>query len=460
LKSSYMKEVVRKAHVREGKSQRAIARELGINRRTVSKLLKMAPDEAPQYHLRKEKPRPALGPYIAVIHRWLSQEDEAPRKQRHTVQRICDRLEQEYGFTGSYSTVRAYVQQIRKKPVEVFLPLAFAPGEMAQVDWAEVTISLAGVLTVVYLFAFTLNYSGTVYFEAFERANQEAFFQGHVNAFLFVGGIPLCITYDNLASAVKAILKGNKREENSHFIAFKQAWLFESRFCNPARGNEKGRVENMIKFAERNLFTPVPEVNSLAELNSLLREQCLAYQNRTQARQVETVGQRLNTERSHLLPLPAHLPQPCSLVPVKADKSALVQFETNRYSVPCQYAHQPLWLKVFVDKLEITNQESVLATHTRLKGRYQETIRFEHYRKALERKPGAEKHFRSRDPVVLPLKQKREPEAPTLPEVTVQAPNMDVYSQLEGNRHDATAHVTLGNLPEKAAFAQCRPALS
>jgi transposase len=455
----YDKEVVRKAYFRDGKSKSQIARELGMDWRTVNKLLEMAPDEVPQYQRKQPVTYPVLGPYVAIIDSWLELDTQAPKKQRHTAQRMYDRLREEYGFPGCYSTVRDYLQQVRKKSPDVPLPLAFAPGEMAQVDWAEVTVTLAGVPTVVYLFGLTLNYSGGIYFEVFERANQEAFFQGHVNAFLFLGGIPLTITYDNLKSAVQAILKGNKRTENESFVAFRQSWLFESRFCNPAKGNEKGRVENMIKFAERNLFTPVPQVNSLADLNVLLKERCQAYQNRIQARKTETVGERLQAELNYLLPLPKNPPQPCSLVPVKADKSALVQFETNRYSVPCEYACQQLWLKVFVDRLEITNQEIILATHTRLKGRYQEVIRFEHYRKVLERKPGAQKHFRSSDPVVLPLKN-REPGASTLPEVNIQAPNMDMYSQLQGNSHDlTTAHVTHGNIPEKTALAQCCPAL-
>jgi transposase len=455
----YDKEMVRKAYFRDGKSKSKIARELGMDWRTVNKLLEMAPDEVPQYQRTKPVTYPVLGPYLEIINHWLELDTQAPRKQRHTAQRMYERLGEEYGYPGCYSTIRDYLQQVRKKPTEAALPLMFAPGEMAQVDWAEVTIMLCGVLTVVYLFGLTLNYSGGIYFEAFERCNQEAFFQGHVNAFFFLGGIPLTITYDNLKSAVQAILKGNKRTENERFVAFRQSWLFESRFCNPAKGNEKGRVENMIKFAEHNLFTPVPQVNSLAELNVLLKERCQVYRNRIQARQSETVGKRLQAELTHLLPLPKYPPQPCSLVPVKADKMALVQFETNRYSVPCQYACQSLWLKVFVDRIEITNQETILATHTRLKGRYQEVIRFEHYRKALERKPGAQKHFRSSDPVVLPLKT-REPGTSTFPEVTIQTPDMDVYSLLQGTDHDTTtAHVINGNIPEKASLAQYCSAL-
>ena len=222
---------VREAYYRDGKSKSQIARELGMNRRTVNKLLKMEPDAVPQYQRKHPVTYPVLGPYLKIIQHWLVLDTQAPRKQRHTAQRIYDRLREEHGYGGCYSTVRDYLQQVRKKPKDVPLPLAFAPGEMAQVDWAEVTVTFCGVPKIVYLFGVTLNYSGGIYFEAFERANQEAFFQGHVNAFLFLGGIPLTITYDNLKSAVQEILKGNKRTENEHFVAFRQAWLFESRFC-------------------------------------------------------------------------------------------------------------------------------------------------------------------------------------------------------------------------------------
>jgi transposase len=247
MKTVYDKEVVRKAHIRDGKSKSQIARDLGMNRRTVAKLLEMASDEVPQYQRKQPVSYPVLGPFLEIIDHWLELDTQAPRKQRHTAQRVYDRLRDEHGFGGSYSTIRDYLRQVRKKPQDVPLPLAFAPGEMGQVDWAEVTVLLAGVPTVVYLFGVTLNYSGAIYFEAFDRANQEAFFQGHMNAFLFLGGVPLTLTYDNLKSAVQAILKGNRRTENERFVAFRQAWLFNSRFCNPAKGNEKGRVENSAK---------------------------------------------------------------------------------------------------------------------------------------------------------------------------------------------------------------------
>lgn len=432
MKDVYTKEMVRKAHYRDEKSQRQIARDLGLNRRTVKKLLALRPDEVPQYRKTKAKTRRVLGDYEAVIVAWMKADEEAPRKQRHTAKRIHERLREEYGFSGSYGAVRNYVREIRQKQPEAYLPLGFEPGEMAQVDWIEgATVFIAGERRKVNIFSLVLNYSGAQYFEAFERTAQEAFFQGHANAFGELGGVPRTITYDNLKTAVQKILTGKNRLENERFVAFRSAYLFDSRFCQPAKGNEKGRVENMVKFAERNLLTPVPRVESLEELNAHLRERAKAYLDHTQSRQSETVGKRLEQEHPDLLPIPAHPPQCCRIVPLKADKSALVQFETNRYSVPSEYAYTDVWLKAFVDRVEITNTDTVLSVHPRLSGKFQESIRFEHYRKLLERKPGGFKHLRALDkPTTLEEPLPKPSPSYRYPQVYVRPPDLSIYRQL------------------------------
>ena len=181
------------------------------------------------------------------------------------------------------------VAAIRQKPKEVYLPLAFQPGEMAQVDWIEdLRVVIAGKLCKVQVLNAVLNYSGIVYCEAFEHARQEAFFQGQRQAFEFWGGIPDTVTYDNLKSAVQKMLEGKNREENERFVAFRTV-------LQPRQGIEKGRVD-IVKFVQRNLFTPIPQVESLAELNALLRKRCAAYLNHTQARCSETVQERLQAE--------------------------------------------------------------------------------------------------------------------------------------------------------------------
>jgi transposase len=455
VKSVYIREAVRKAHERDGKSARTIARELGLSRNTVRKILEEEAGKLPRYRLVKPKLKPVMGKYLGVIEAWLKADEQSPRKQRHTARRIYERLRDEYGFEGSDRRVREVVAELQKKPKEVFLPLGFEPGEMGQVDWMEeATVIIAGQICRVNLFGLVLNYSGGIYFEAFERTVQEAFFQGHANAFEFLGGVPQTLTYDNLKTAVKKVLEGRNREENEHFVAFRSAYLFDSRFCQPAKGNEKGRIENMVKFAERNLLTPVPRVESLAELNAHLRERCLAYRQRIQARQSQKVGERLQAEQPHLLPLPVHPPECCRIVPLKADKSALVQFETNRYSVPAQYAYTSVWLKAFVDRIEITNSEGVIAIHPRLSGKHQESIRFEHYRKVLERKPGAFQHLRAVDKEPLPPKPTQN-EAFRYPQVYVRPPDLSIYRQLLRNPdHDPASSPVNGHLAEEVETTQ------
>jgi hypothetical protein len=194
----------------------------------------------------------------------------------------------------------------------------------------------------------------------------------------------------------------------------------------------------------------------------LLKERCLKYQAHTQARQSRSVEERMKEEAKHWLPLPAYPPECCRLLPVKADKSALVQFETNKYSVPSEYAYKSLWLKAFVEQVEITDTEKVIAIHSRLKGKFQESIRFEHYRNVLERKPGALRHLRVLDKEPLPVKNREAGESP-YPDIPVQPPNLTLYSQLtqplRSIPHESTPSPVTGKPSENPATAQCRHAL-
>ena len=234
MKSMYVQEAVRKAKLRDGKSNRQIARDLGISRNTVRKFLLKKAIEPVAYQRRQSIQKPITGEFIPLIEAWLKEDEHAPVKQRHTAKRIYDRLKEGHGYMGSERRIREIVAELRKKCRDVFLPLAFEPGEMAQVDWCEVWVWMDGVFRKVYIFVMTLNYSGAIYIEAFDSMVQEAFFQGHANAFLFFGGVPVTLTYDNLKAAVQKILKGRNRQENERFVAFRSAYLFDSRFCNPA----------------------------------------------------------------------------------------------------------------------------------------------------------------------------------------------------------------------------------
>lgn len=382
------KELIRRAYFLQGQSMRRIARERRHSRHTVRRALE--DPGPPVYRLKAPKPRPVLGPYTALIDRWLREDLERPPKQRHTARRVYDRLVAEHGFRGGASTVRQYVREHRPRPAaDVPLVLDYDPGADAQVDWGEAQVLMQGRPTTVQLFCFRLCFSQRDFVMAFPRQRQEAFFAGHVSAFEELGGVPRRLTYDNLKVAVQRVLSGRRRQEQREFIAFRSHYLFESRFCTPGRAQEKGHVEGLVGYARRNFLVPLPEVASFEELNALLRERCRASAGRPLRGRGLTVAQAWEQERAHLLPLPRFSWPCCTLRPARASRASLVAFDGNRYSVPVAYAGRNLLLRAFVDRVELTHNGRTIARHRRSYEHGQDVLDPYHFLPALLRKPGA-----------------------------------------------------------------------
>lgn len=369
------REQIRRAYFIGGQSLRQIAREQHHDRGTIRKALRDA--GPPQYTLKQSRPRPVLGAFLALIEQWLDEDKARPPKQRHTAHRIYERLVAEYCFRGGESSVRQYVHEQRPSRREVFIPLDHDPSE-AQVDWGEAKVYLDGKLTDVNLFCLRLCYSQRFCIIAYRRQSQEAFFAGHVAAFEMLGGVPRTITYDNLASAVKKVLGGPRREENQQFIAFRSHHLFGSNFCRPGEGHEKGLIENLVGYARRNFLVPLPEVKSFDELNALLAERCLDGLNRRQ-RGGQTVGELWQEERQELLPLPQHAWSCSRLRPARVSGTCLVAFEGNRYSAPAIYARRQVIVRAGVDRVEIAIADKVIASHQRCYERGKDILDPYHY---------------------------------------------------------------------------------
>ena len=156
-------------------------------------------------------------------------------------------------------------------------------------DWGEAVAEIAGERQAVQVFILRLNYSKARFAMAFPFQKQEAFFEGHIQAFHFFGGVPRRITYDNLKTAVFRILEGHNRQEQASFKSFRSYYLFESHYCTPAQGHEKGGVENDVGYAQRNFFAPIPQAASFDELNGSLRQACKENLNRRIRGQEPTV---------------------------------------------------------------------------------------------------------------------------------------------------------------------------
>jgi transposase len=384
-------EEIRRAYFIEGLSIRAIQRRLKHDRKTIRKAIV---DPVPKpYQLEQAKPAPVLGPYQERIKELLDESDRLPRKQRYTAHKIFQILQKE-GYQGSEGGVHNYVSQRRKerKHKEVFLPLEFDAGQDAQVDWGEAVVRIAGQEVKVQFFSMRLNYSKARFVMAFPFQKQEAFFEGHIQAFHFFGGVIRRISYDNLKTAVYRILEGRKRQEQQAFKEFRSYYLFESNYCTPGQGHEKGGVENDVGYSQRNFFAPIPDVASFDELNTSLRQACLQDAYRRTRGQKELVMDLWRAEKSHFLPLPKQDFPACVSRVVKPNGYLQVDYETNRYSVPYAYRDRQLVLRAFSFRIELLYLDQVIACHPRSFLREQDILDPLHYLPLLQQRPGAFEH--------------------------------------------------------------------
>jgi transposase len=253
---------------------KGIAKKLGMHRRMVREVLASAVPRGRKVAVRK---KPKLGPAIPFINAILETDQKAPRKQKHTAHRIWRRLCVEMSeLEISETTVRKYVRRRRLEMGligrETFVPQSYRFGEKAQVDWYEAYADMDEERQKLYIFCMRSMASGGAFHCAYPHASQQAFLEAHELAFHYFGGVFATVRYDNLSSAVKKILRGHQREETERFIAFRSHWGFQSDFCNPGRGNEKGGVEGEGGYFRRNYLVPVPKARNLEDLNRHMTE--------------------------------------------------------------------------------------------------------------------------------------------------------------------------------------------
>jgi len=371
-------------------SKRQILRETGMHWQTLEKILEHS--QPPGYRRSAPAKKPKIGPYLPKIIEILKADQGQPKKQRHTVKKIWEEL-QKAGFDGGYTIVKDAVRELRRRGREVFMPLEHPPGE-AQVDFGHALANIGGVLRKVVFFVMALPYSDAFFVMAFERECTETFWEAHVRAFEYFGGVPTRIAYDNSKVAVAQIVGSRQRRITEGFGQLVSHYLFDHHFCLVRRPNEKGVVEGVIKYARLNFFVPVPQVRDLDELNAHLLEACRSDLNRRLRGQSGTKAELLAEERSAFRSLPATPFDACRARGGRANSESLVRFDDNDYSVPVEYAHHPVTVRGYFDRVEIGYQEKLIAVHRRCWGRQQ--VRFQplHYLPLLERKPGALDHAR------------------------------------------------------------------
>ena len=376
--------VVRHKVLIEGQSQRAVAQALGLSRVTVRRYVERA---APVRVEEAPRPRPV---WAAVEPRVTALLEESPqwtaKKQQLTATRLHDLLVGE-GHKVGVTLIKEAVAEWKRQRREVFVPLVYRPGDLAEVDFFEVVIDEAGVRRKAWMFVCRLMYSGRDFAWIYHRQDQVSFLDGHVRAFAHFDGVPTRLAYDNLRAAVRRILVGAERALALRFAALAAHYLFEPCFCRPATGHDKGGVEARGKAIRWQHLVPIPDGPDLATINAALLAQLDGRLDRRRAESPDTVGERWTIEQPALRPLaPAFEAARTEILGVS--RRALVRVEGATYSVPDAWAGLDVTVKVGAERLEILGPGGRVIGHARQRfgGR---AIDYRHYLRTLSHKPQA-----------------------------------------------------------------------
>lgn len=397
-----MRTVLEWAQVRalrgDGLSQREIARRLGVNRRTVARLL--ASEEPPRYQRAPAGSR--LDLLEPVLRRLLEEwpQIKAPR--------VTEILRDDYGYGGSVRLVRLHLRRLRPPALRPAQRTGYRPGQVLQLDWAEMPTrpSVAGRERRVYALLASLPYSGaqTAHF-SFDMTI-ESFLEGHVRAFEWLGGVPRECVYDNLRSVV-ARREGDEIVWNPRFLHLRGHYGFHATACTPATPREKGSVEAAVRYLKSG-FWPARRFADLHELDG----QYADWRDRVCNRRLHATGrfpvaERLAEERAALRSLPPSRFDWSGERSVRVPLDGYLRHHRNFYRAPERLVHERVEFRFDRDSVWICHRGSEVARYERS------------YEQGLWLPPPI---MRPEPPIVLP--------APTLPALAIAPPELADYAEL------------------------------
>ncbi len=270
----------------------------------------------------------------------------------------------EQGFSGGYTIVKDYVRRVRPIRKPTFLKLSFAPGECAQVDWGSYgSVKVGSTFRRLSFFVMVLCYSRLMYLEFTLSQSMEHWLSCHKNAFRFFGFLVDKMMVDNLKSAVLKRSIGQAPVFNAKYLDFAKHYGFTIVPCGIGKGNEKGRVESAVGYTKKNFLNglDIPNFESLNAAAGIWLDQIanVRIHGETKKRPIDL----FNEEKSLLRPLPEHDFDIGTVSEVRASRQFRITLDTNRYSVPAEYAGARLTLKTYPDRLLIYDSEKLIARH-------------------------------------------------------------------------------------------------
>lgn len=389
---------IRYEHRVNGKSLRTISRETGHDVKTVRKYSNKE-DFSPEKPVKRRR-KSKSDKYRETVKKWLIDDETAPRKQRHTAHTVYNRLVKELGKENetvdvSERTIRTLVADLRKEigqADEVALPLLHPAGG-AQVDFGGTVFVEKGITYEGHHLCITFPHSDGKIVQLFKGENLECLEQGLTDIFKAISGVPNAIRFDNMSTAVKAIKAYGERKVTEGFRRLQCHYGFESNFCNPASGREKGSVENYVGCSRRNYFVPVPEFDDLEEYNKVLLEKCLNDMDRNHYKHNAKVADLFQEDKEAFLPLPAEEFDCCKYVWAKTNIQGMASLDTNKYSTSGDLPNRRVLLKVKAHNVTVYDENHTeIACHARLYGKGQESMIWAPYLSVLAKRPNALKY--------------------------------------------------------------------
>lgn len=395
--SMAQKNYIKDLYEREELSLREIVRRTGHSFQTVQKYAYQEDFHEEKLPNLEAKNYPNLEKYIPSIDEWMEEDRKLPRKQRHTATRIYNRLVEEQGYKGSYSSVKRYVRKkklVLKLAAEGYLPLSHPEGD-AQADFGENLYKDAqGKAHKGYALTLSFPQSNKGYTQFFPSQNQECLLEGLKRIFEHIGGVPPRIKFDNLSTAVVRVLRNGERDLTDGFRRFMLHYRFQAEFCSPAAGNEKGNVENKVGYSRRNAFVPVPTVTSFGEFNEWLWEWCEKDAQRPHYMRQIPIQELWEADREALLKLPEYPFPVFRYEALSVNKYGFATIDTNKYGLAPALAGRTVQAKIFFDHIEFYCDHQPAGRYCRSYGRHEELFDWTRYTGTLLKKPGAVEHTR------------------------------------------------------------------
>jgi len=395
---------------REGKSQRQISRDLHISRKTVKKYLK-------SYESTLSVGESTTLNLVDHLSKRSGYDCSTRKKYRLTSdieQRIDNILEdnkvkllgglrkqmlkkidiyavlQSQGFDISYSTICNYIRSKseRSQVKEAFIRQLYQPGSCCEFDWGEIKLTISGELRRFQLAVFTSAYSNYRFAAIYQRQDTLAFMESHVAFFSYTGGVYSEMVYDNMRVAVAKFVGKHEKEPTQALLNLRGHYQFSHRFCNAYRGNEKGHVERSVEYVRRKAFALKSDFSNIEEADLYLAYILKAI-NASKQQLTGRSADELFEEEKHLLLKISHPLSCCEMVQLRVDKYATICYHTCRYSVPDNLVGKFVDVKIFSSKIEIFQDNALVAMHDKTYGKHQWIIAIEHYLNTFKRKPGA-----------------------------------------------------------------------